>query len=66
MYVLTQVPFFGPLFDGSIVDQRVLPALVRATAINADRAVNSLKLMFRRYIYTESCPIDITTILEKI
>ena len=49
-----QVPFFGPLFDGAIVDQRILPALVRATAINADRAVNSLKMMFRNYYEVRS------------
>ncbi|XP_028967431.1 ral GTPase-activating protein subunit alpha-1 [Galendromus occidentalis] len=48
------VPFFGPLFDGAIVDQRILPALVRATAINADRAVNSLKMMFRNYYEVRS------------
>ncbi|XP_022698590.1 ral GTPase-activating protein subunit alpha-1-like isoform X3 [Varroa jacobsoni] len=53
------VPFFGPLFDGSIVDQRVLPALVRATAINADRAVNSLKLMFRRHTSNESISLTL-------
>ncbi|KAH9375453.1 hypothetical protein HPB48_015428 [Haemaphysalis longicornis] len=44
-----EVPFFGPLFDGAIVDHMVLPKLVRATAINAGRAVNSLKPMFRTY-----------------
>ncbi|KAH7942311.1 hypothetical protein HPB49_022840 [Dermacentor silvarum] len=44
-----EVPFFGPLFDGAIVDHLVLPRLVRATAINAGRAVNSLKPMFRTY-----------------
>ncbi|XP_075723162.1 ral GTPase-activating protein subunit alpha-1 isoform X3 [Rhipicephalus microplus] len=44
-----EVPFFGPLFDGAIVDHLVLPRLVRATAINAGRAVNSLKPMFRAY-----------------
>ncbi|XP_064464069.1 ral GTPase-activating protein subunit alpha-1-like isoform X3 [Ornithodoros turicata] len=44
-----EVPFFGPLFDGAIVDHKVLPALVRATAINAGRAVNSLKPAFRTY-----------------
>ncbi|XP_013400060.1 ral GTPase-activating protein subunit alpha-1-like isoform X2 [Lingula anatina] len=32
-----EVPYFGPLFDGAIVDQKVLPGLVRATAINASR-----------------------------
>ncbi|KAM3842847.1 ral GTPase-activating protein subunit alpha-1 [Diretmus argenteus] len=37
-----EVPFFGPLFDGAIVDVNILPTLVRATAINASRALKSL------------------------
>ncbi|GAB6020527.1 hypothetical protein CHUAL_003210 [Chamberlinius hualienensis] len=37
-----QVPFFGPLFDGAIVDHKILPGLVRATAINASRATRML------------------------
>ncbi|XP_078418896.1 ral GTPase-activating protein subunit alpha-1 isoform X6 [Cetorhinus maximus] len=37
-----EVPFFGPLFDGAIVDGKVLPSLVRATAMNASRALKSL------------------------
>ena len=32
------VPFFGPLFDGSVVHSSLLASLVRATAINASRA----------------------------
>lgn len=32
------VPFFGPLFNGSVVHRDELAALVRATAINASRA----------------------------
>ena len=39
---LNQVPFFGPLFDGAIVNGKVLPIMVRATAINASRALKSL------------------------
>uniref|UniRef100_H2Z705 Rap-GAP domain-containing protein n=1 Tax=Ciona savignyi TaxID=51511 RepID=H2Z705_CIOSA len=35
------VPYFGPLFDGAIVNSRVLPVLVRETAINAGRAKRS-------------------------
>lgn len=38
---LDQVPFFGPLFDGAIVTGTLLPSLVRATCINASRAVKS-------------------------
>ncbi|MBZ3869648.1 Ral GTPase-activating protein subunit alpha-1 [Sciurus carolinensis] len=37
-----KVPFFGPLFDGAIVNGKVLPIMVRATAINASRALKSL------------------------
>uniref|UniRef100_A0A671M8W1 Ral GTPase-activating protein subunit alpha-1-like n=1 Tax=Sinocyclocheilus anshuiensis TaxID=1608454 RepID=A0A671M8W1_9TELE len=37
-----EVPFFGPLFDGAIVDGTILPTVVRATAINASRALKSL------------------------
>ncbi|KAK1792892.1 hypothetical protein P4O66_001623 [Electrophorus voltai] len=36
------VPFFGPLFDGAVVDGKVLPTMVRDTAINASRALKSL------------------------
>ncbi|ELK11317.1 GTPase-activating Rap/Ran-GAP domain-like 1 [Pteropus alecto] len=37
-----EVPFFGPLFDGAIVNGKVLPIMVRATALNASRALKSL------------------------
>ncbi|XP_073484248.1 ral GTPase-activating protein subunit alpha-2 isoform X2 [Aquarana catesbeiana] len=37
-----EVPFFGPLFDGAIVTEKLLPTLVCATCINASRAVKSL------------------------
>uniref|UniRef100_A0A672SP71 Ral GTPase activating protein catalytic subunit alpha 1 n=1 Tax=Sinocyclocheilus grahami TaxID=75366 RepID=A0A672SP71_SINGR len=37
-----EVLFFGPLFDGAIVDGNILPTVVRATAINASRALKSL------------------------
>ncbi|KAK1894502.1 Ral GTPase-activating protein subunit alpha-1 [Dissostichus eleginoides] len=37
-----EVPFFGPLFDGAVVDMNILPTMVRATAINASRALKSL------------------------
>ncbi|XP_046849853.1 ral GTPase-activating protein subunit alpha-1-like isoform X3 [Xenia sp. Carnegie-2017] len=36
------IPFFGPLFDGAIVNRRILPSLVRMTAVNASRAKRSL------------------------
>jgi hypothetical protein len=34
-----KIPFFGPLVDGSLVSPSVLPPLVRATVINANRVV---------------------------
>ncbi|KAK3718791.1 hypothetical protein QZH41_014047, partial [Actinostola sp. cb2023] len=37
-----EIPHFGPLFDGAIVNRRVLPSLVRATAVNASKAGRSL------------------------
>ncbi|KAJ7379788.1 hypothetical protein OS493_012534 [Desmophyllum pertusum] len=44
-----KVPMFGPLFDGALVDRKVLPALVRATAINASRASRELLPVYERY-----------------
>ncbi|EDO33259.1 predicted protein [Nematostella vectensis] len=44
-----EVPSFGPLFDGAIVNRRVLPSLVRATAINASMAKRSLLPLYERY-----------------
>jgi hypothetical protein len=35
------VGYFGPLFDGAIVNKNVLPTLIRATAINASRVLLS-------------------------
>ncbi|XP_076098207.1 ral GTPase-activating protein subunit alpha-1-like isoform X9 [Mytilus galloprovincialis] len=32
-----EIPYFGPLFNGAIVDRKILPGLVRAAAINASR-----------------------------
>ncbi len=34
-----QIPFFGPLVDGALVSPVLLPLLVRATLINANRVV---------------------------
>ncbi|XP_042565713.1 ral GTPase-activating protein subunit alpha-1 isoform X2 [Clupea harengus] len=44
-----EVPFFGPLFDGAIVDSKILPAIVRATAINASRALKSLIPLYQNF-----------------
>ncbi|XP_054712928.1 LOW QUALITY PROTEIN: ral GTPase-activating protein subunit alpha-1-like [Uloborus diversus] len=43
------IPFFGPLFNGAIVGHRVLPGLVRATALNANRAKRSLISLYMNY-----------------
>ncbi|XP_077094753.1 ral GTPase-activating protein subunit alpha-2 isoform X6 [Siphateles boraxobius] len=45
----TQVPFFGPLFDGAIVTGTLLPSLVRATCINASRAVKSQLPLYQSF-----------------
>nr|XP_034370044.1 ral GTPase-activating protein subunit alpha-1 isoform X5 [Arvicanthis niloticus] len=44
-----EVPFFGPLFDGAIVNGKVLPILVRSTAINASRALKSLIPLYQNF-----------------
>ncbi|ELU01115.1 hypothetical protein CAPTEDRAFT_167900, partial [Capitella teleta] len=44
-----EVPFFGPLFDGAMVDRHILPGLVRATAINASSALRMLKPYYRSF-----------------
>ncbi|XP_035826426.1 ral GTPase-activating protein subunit alpha-1 [Aplysia californica] len=44
-----EVPFFGPLFDGAIVDQQVLSGLVRATAVNASRLKRSLMPFYHAF-----------------
>ncbi|KAM4693157.1 ral GTPase-activating protein subunit alpha-2 [Discoglossus pictus] len=44
-----EVPFFGPLFDGAIVTEKLLPSLVCATCINASRAVKSLIPLYQSF-----------------
>ncbi|XP_041418604.1 ral GTPase-activating protein subunit alpha-2 isoform X3 [Xenopus laevis] len=44
-----QVPFFGPLFDGAIVTEKLLPTLVCATCINASRAVKSRLPLYQSF-----------------
>uniref|UniRef100_A0AAZ3QR13 Rap-GAP domain-containing protein n=1 Tax=Oncorhynchus tshawytscha TaxID=74940 RepID=A0AAZ3QR13_ONCTS len=44
-----QVPFFGPLFNGAIVTGTLLPSLVRATCINASRAVKSRLTLYQSF-----------------
>jgi len=42
-----QIPVFGPLFDGAVVDFACLPGLVRETAINAGNVLRSLKQFYQ-------------------
>nr|XP_054586125.1 ral GTPase-activating protein subunit alpha-1 isoform X9 [Nothobranchius furzeri] len=44
-----EVLFFGPLFDGAVVDMKILPTMVRATAINASRALKSLIPLYQNF-----------------
>ncbi|XP_004698592.1 ral GTPase-activating protein subunit alpha-1 isoform X9 [Echinops telfairi] len=44
-----EVPYFGPLFDGAIVNGKVLPIMVRATAVNASRALKSLIPLYQNF-----------------
>ena len=45
--IVLQVPYIGPLFDGAIVDDRILPGLVRATAITAGRILRLQKPYYK-------------------
>ncbi|OXB53753.1 hypothetical protein ASZ78_008813 [Callipepla squamata] len=55
-----EVPFFGPLFDGAIVNGKILPIMVRATAINASRALKSLIPLYQNlYPFTQSVNHDV-------
>ena len=45
--LISQIPLFGPLFDGALVNRQNLPSLVRATAINALRAQRSPLVGYR-------------------
>ncbi|KAK2161338.1 hypothetical protein LSH36_118g01037 [Paralvinella palmiformis] len=44
-----EVPYIGPLFDGAIVDDRILPGLVRATAITAGRILRLQKPYYKSF-----------------
>lgn len=52
-----QIPFFGPLFDGAVVDKHTLPGLVRATAINASRARRSQLEYFQALYPPDLAPL---------
>ncbi|XP_071963778.1 ral GTPase-activating protein subunit alpha-2-like [Antedon mediterranea] len=53
-----EVPFFGPLFDGAIVDHKVLPELVRATAVSASRAKRSVIPLYQKFFEERSANLD--------
>ena len=42
-----QIPSFGPLFSGAIVDFASLPGLVRDTAVNAGNMIRTLKPFYQ-------------------
>ncbi|KTF72589.1 hypothetical protein cypCar_00045333, partial [Cyprinus carpio] len=60
-----QVPFFGPLFDGAIVTGTLLPSLVRATCINASRAVKS-RLTLYQSLYPSALWLGDHSVLDVI
>ncbi|KAL5008782.1 hypothetical protein ScPMuIL_014363 [Solemya velum] len=53
-----ELPHFGPLFDGAMVDHLVLPGLVRATAINASRVKRSLLPLYHSYFEERTLCLD--------
>ncbi|XP_015110729.1 probable Rho GTPase-activating protein CG5521 isoform X8 [Diachasma alloeum] len=53
-----EIPFFGPLFDESIVEDDVLPGLVRATALAASRAKRSTLSLYQHYYEERNRSID--------
>jgi len=58
-----EVPFFGPLYNEMIVDQGVLPGLVRATAVNASRAKRAMMPQYQTYYEDRAKALD--CIIEK-
>ncbi|XP_076041404.1 ral GTPase-activating protein subunit alpha-2 isoform X2 [Oratosquilla oratoria] len=57
------VPLFGPLFDGAIVTHKVLPGLVRTTAINASRSKRSRLALYQNFYEERARALD--TIIEQ-
>jgi len=49
-----EVPNFGPLYSGAIVNARILPVLVRETAINAGRAQRRSITYYQHYYETRA------------
>ncbi|XP_063845540.1 ral GTPase-activating protein subunit alpha-2-like isoform X2 [Scylla paramamosain] len=59
----SEVPFFGPLFDGAIVAHKVLPGLVRSTAVNASRAKRSRLALYQNFYEERARALN--TIIEQ-
>lgn len=56
-----KIPPFGPLFDGAIIDEKLLPLLVRSTAISAGRAKRTtIPLYNQHYEERARCIRDIS------
>ncbi|XP_006611377.1 ral GTPase-activating protein subunit alpha-1 isoform X4 [Apis dorsata] len=53
-----EIPFFGPLFDECIVEDKVLPGLVRTTALAASRAKRSTLTLYQHYYEERARSID--------
>ncbi|TPP56501.1 RGPA2 [Fasciola gigantica] len=53
----SDVGFFGPIVQCAILDGSVLPSLVRATAINASRAIRTRKPGYRAHNEERACSL---------
>ncbi|EFC38122.1 hypothetical protein NAEGRDRAFT_81714 [Naegleria gruberi] len=58
IYTKPEVPLFGPLLDGMIVDKKNLGPLVRMTAINANKAVRYKQKQYRKPFPTRRSHIN--------
>ncbi|XP_072745344.1 probable Rho GTPase-activating protein CG5521 isoform X7 [Anoplolepis gracilipes] len=54
----SEIPFFGPLFDECVVEDKVLPGLVRTTALAASRAKRSTLTLYQNYYEERARSID--------
>lgn len=52
------VPLFAPLFHEAIVEHKILPGLVRATALNASRAKRSMLPFYQQYYEERARSLD--------
>lgn len=61
------VGFFGPLFDGAILHKRIMPHLIRATAINASRVLLSNTKGFQDFYVHRAHAINnvVSKLIEK-